>query len=68
MHIYTGSIAMPSDISIETVTEMPSHDAHPVVSSMESRNTVSAVRAMPFRADEVDVDPIGFENLVEIAN
>lgn len=67
MHIYTGSIALPSDISVETITDAPSHDAHPVVSSMEARNSAMSVRAVPFRADEVDVDPIGFENAVEFA-
>lgn len=67
MHIYTGSITLPTDISIETITDFPSHSATPVISSMEARTPVMSVRAVPFRTDEVDVDPIGFENAVEFA-
>ena len=70
MQIYSGPTALPSDLDVDVLadlyvdvlTDLPDHAAHPVVSNMEARTPLATVRAVPFRNDEVDVSPIGFEN------
>lgn len=70
MQIYSGATALPTDLDvdiladlhIDVLTDLPDHAEHPVVSNMEARAPLTSVRALPFRTDEVDVSPIGFEN------
>jgi hypothetical protein len=54
MHAFTGAIALPTD---PTGDDSRSR----IVSSHTTRTPLVSVRALPFRADEVDTSPIGFD-------